>query len=250
MTRFEQKSVLVTGSTSGIGRSIAEAFAKEGAFVVITGRNEQRGEQTAASIVNQGGRATFVRSDLAAGGDAISVLADAALTASGGTIDILVNNAAALIPAQSLFDATEAQIDDALTVNVKVPFLLTAAITAPMIARGSGVVVNIGSVNGIVGMSVAALYGASKAALHSLTKSWAAELAPLGIRVNTVAPGPTMTDTNEPYWSVLQELSTDVPDGRPGTAHEVASAVLFLASDEAKHIHGATLTVDGGMTTR
>jgi NAD(P)-dependent dehydrogenase (short-subunit alcohol dehydrogenase family) len=196
-------------------------------------------------IDEEGGKAVFVHADLGAGGQAVRDLArDAA--AAAGPIDVLVNNAAALIPAQSMLEATEEQIDQALAVNIKAPFLLTAALVPSMVERGGGAVVNIGSVNGEVGMAVAALYGASKAGLHSLTKSWAAELAVKGVRVNTVAPGPTVTEHNLPYKQMFESYTTTHPQRRPGTAEEVAAAVVFLASDDATHIHGITLPVDGG----
>lgn len=247
---FEGKTVLVTGGTGGIGRAVSEAFGKAGAHVLITGRNAGYGEDLARRLQVDGVSVTFIRADLSGGGVAVRELASRALEAAGGTVDILVNNAAALVAGQSMLDATEEQIDEALAINVKVPFLLTAALVPAMILKGRGVVVNMGSMNGTVGMSIAALYGATKAGLHSLTKSWAAELASQGVRVNTVAPGPTLTELNEVSWPMQHAFTAGFPDGRPGTAAEVASAVLFLASDDAAHIHGATLPVDGGATTR
>jgi len=190
--------------------------------------------------------AHFVRADLAEGGRAAGHLAHAAVERLGGPVNVLVNNAALLIPAQSLTGVDEQMADMALAVNVKAPALLTAALVPAMIETGGGVVVNVGSINGAIGMSVAALYGATKAALHSLTASWAAELAAKGIRVNAVAPGPTMTEENAAFHEMLRDYAAASPDGRPGTSSEVADAVVFLASDEAAHIHGVILPVDGG----
>ncbi|MEV5012673.1 SDR family NAD(P)-dependent oxidoreductase [Streptomyces sp. NPDC004227] len=244
--RLAGRRALVTGSTSGIGRAVAEAIAREGATVIVAGRNGAEGAAVVDGITAEGGTAHFVAADLVGGAPAIeSLVANAAETA-GGVIDILVNNAAQLIPAQSLLDVDEALADQALAVNIKAPALLTKAVVPGMLDAGGGAVVNIGSVNGVVGMSVAALYGATKAALHSLTASWASELAAQGIRVNAVAPGPTMTPANASYHEMLSQLTAGVPDQRPGTGEEVAAAVVFLLSDEAAHIHGVVLPVDGG----
>jgi NAD(P)-dependent dehydrogenase (short-subunit alcohol dehydrogenase family) len=240
------RRALVTGGTHGIGRAIAEALADESALVVITGRSESEGVSAVAEIAARGGAARFVAADLSKGADAIERLAHEAAEAAGGPIDLLVNNAAQLIPAQSLLAVDETQVDRALAVNVKAPLLLTKALVPAMLTSG-GSVVNVGSVNGEVGMSVAALYGATKAALHSLTASWAAELASQGIRVNAVAPGPTMTPANADYHPQLRELTLAIPDRRPGTGAEVADAVVFLSSDAARHIHGVVLPVDGGL---
>jgi NAD(P)-dependent dehydrogenase (short-subunit alcohol dehydrogenase family) len=250
MTRLLGRSALVTGATGGIGRAIAEALAREGAMVVVTGRDAGRGAEVAGRIRDAGGRAEFVKADLATA-DGARLLADAALAAAGGTIDILVNNAAHILPAQSMMDATEDQIDAALALNVKVPFLLTAALVPGMVERGAGAVVNIGSVSGVHGKEGTALYGASKAALHSLTKSWAAELGPKGVRVNAIAPGPTATELNTAQMPMWEQLTaSSYPARRPGTAAEIADAVVFLAGDEASYVHGVLLPVDGGALTR
>jgi NAD(P)-dependent dehydrogenase (short-subunit alcohol dehydrogenase family) len=117
-----------------------------------------------------------------------------------------------------------------------------------MAERGSGAIVNVGSINGAVGMAHSALYSATKAAIHSLTKSWAAEYGSSGVRVNTVAPGPTITPILAAYADRIQQIVARVPSQRPSTPEEIAAAVAFLASDNAANIHGATLSVDGGLT--
>jgi NAD(P)-dependent dehydrogenase (short-subunit alcohol dehydrogenase family) len=239
------RHALVTGGTAGIGEAIAVRLADDGAHVVITGRRRPRGDAVARQIREAGGRATFIAADLAAGADAVAQLVHEVATAVG-EIDLLVNNAALLLPAKPFPQVTESDIQAVFAVNVVGPFLLTAALVPAMIARGSGVIVNVGSISGISGFAGGALYGASKAALHSLTRSWAVELAQQGVRVNTVVPGPTVSDTNTELHDALRQLASGHPAGRPAAAAEVAAAVSFLASDEASHIHGITLPVDGG----
>ncbi|GAA4586844.1 SDR family oxidoreductase [Planotetraspora phitsanulokensis] len=244
--RLHGRSALVTGSTDGIGVAIAQALAAEGAHVIVTGRNAEGGKQTVGSIEQAGGRATFVAADLGRGAAAIRELADAASEAAGGRLDILVNNAALLIDPAPTAEVEEELIDQALRVNVKAAFLLTGLIAPEMAARGSGTVINMGSINGLFGSAHSALYSATKATIHSLTKSWAAEYGPAGVRVNTVAPGPTLTEKISGIQDRLASMIAAMPSQRASTPAEVAAAVVFLASDDASNIHGATLSVDGG----
>jgi NAD(P)-dependent dehydrogenase (short-subunit alcohol dehydrogenase family) len=246
------RTALVTGSTDGIGAGIARALADAGAFVVVSGRSAARGEKVAAGIAERGGAAAFVGADLAGGAAAARALADAAQDAArdaaGRPIDILVNNAAMLIAPGPTAEIGEDLIDGALAVNVKSVMLLTGLIAPGMAARGHGAIVNVGSINGLVGMAGSALYSATKAAIHSLTKSWAAEYGPSGVRVNTIAPGPTMTERNAAFADRIAPIVERAPSGRMGTVDEVGRAVVFLASDDAANIHGATLSVDGGLS--
>ncbi len=245
--RLAGRGALVTGSTSGIGRAIAVAFAAEGARVVVTGRRSDLGASVVAEIRAKGGQAEFVAADLSSGGSTIADFVADAIAAAGGQLDVLVNNAAFLVPGGSTIGTAAELVDSVLELNIKVPFLLTAAVVPAMIERGGGVVVNVGSINGTTGMASAALYGASKAAVHSLTTSWAAEFGPHGVRVNTVAPGPTVVEWSEPIQDQLKGMVAGVPSGRMSEADEVAAAAVFLASDEASNVHGATIPVDGGM---
>ncbi|WP_433080866.1 SDR family NAD(P)-dependent oxidoreductase [Dactylosporangium sp. CA-052675] len=240
MSRLARRTALITGSTSGIGRAIAERFAAEGADVIVSGRRADLGAEVAAAI---GGRARFLPVDLAAGREAIEEFA-----ARAGDVDILVNNAAYLVGGRSTADTPEDVVDAALATNVKAPYLLTAALAPKMLARGSGAIVNIGSINALTGMPGSALYSASKAALHALTAAWAAEFGPHGVRVNTIAPGPTDVEWSTPIRPYLERIVATVPSRRLSSPAEIASAAVFLASDEAAHIHGATLAVDGGLT--
>ncbi len=246
--RLTGRTALVTGATSGIGRAIAIAFAAEGAHVIVSGRDTTRGAAVVDAIVTDGGRADFVAADLGDGASAVTALADAAVRLAGGRLDVLVNNAAQLIGSTPTVATDPDLVDRAFTVSVKAPFLLTATLAPAMLERGDGVIINIGSINGLVGMQGAALYGASKAALHSLTKSWAAEFAPSGVRVNTLAPGPTSTERNIASLTDHPVLAA-IPSGRMSTPAEVAAAAVFLASDDAANIHGSTLSVDGGFTS-
>jgi NAD(P)-dependent dehydrogenase (short-subunit alcohol dehydrogenase family) len=243
--RLQGRTALVTGSTDGIGAGIARTLAAEGAHVIVTGRDEIRGAKVAAEITGSGGAATFVRADLGGGAGARD-LAGAAQEIAGGPPDILVNNAAIVIAPAPTGEVGEELIDAALAVNVKAVILLTGLIAPGMAARGHGAIVNLGSINGLFGMAGSALYSATKAAVHSLTKSWADEYGPSGVRVNTVAPGPTVTEKTAAFADRIAPIIARVPSRRASTPEEVARAVAFLASDEASNIHGATLSIDGG----
>jgi NAD(P)-dependent dehydrogenase (short-subunit alcohol dehydrogenase family) len=246
--RLAGRKALVTGSTTGIGAAIAVALAAEGAFVVVSGRSEGRGGDVVARIEKDGGTAAFVKADLSAGSDAIGRFATEATNAAGGRIDVLVNNAALLLTPTPTAEVAQETVDEALAVSVRSVFLLTGLLAPPMAERGHGAVVNLGSISGLRGSAYSALYNTTKAAVHSLTTSWAAEYGPHGVRVNTVAPGPTLTEKVATMEERLTPILARMPSGRAGTPAEVASAVVFLASDEASQIHGATLTVDGGYT--
>src|SRR5579871_3813686 len=186
MNELTGKRALVTGGSSGIGRAAAEALAREGAHVLVTGRNEERGAEVVAAIEAAGGEAEFVRADLASAEEA------RALAERAGDVDILVNNAG-VFPAGPTHELPESAFDETFAVNVKAPFFLTAAIAPQMAARGGGAIVNVTTMVAEFGMAGLSAYGASKAAIALLTKAWAAEYGPLGVRVNAVSPGPTMT---------------------------------------------------------
>ncbi|WP_078294491.1 glucose 1-dehydrogenase [Mycobacterium sp. D16R24] len=243
-TRLSGRSALVTGSTGGLGVAIAKELAAQGAFVVVSGRNQSHGEAVVADIEVAGGRAAFVAADLGAGADEIHRAAATATEASGGRLDILVNNAASLQLPTPTGEVTAQTLRDAFEVNVFAPFLLTGII-APQMASG-GAIVNIGSITGLRGASGSAVYNASKAAIHSFTTSWADEFGPFGVRVNAVAPGPISTERQEEFAEHIAPVLSRLPSRRMSTPQEVAAAVAFLASDDASNIHGAILSVDGG----
>ena len=197
-----------------------------------------------AAIREAGGAADFVAADLL---DPASVrrLAQRALELGGGRVDILVNNAG-IFPFGPTTDVDEKDIDAVSAVNIKAPFMLVAELAPAMIAAGNGAIVNVTTMVANFGMAGMALYGSSKAALQLLTKAWAAEFGPRGVRVNAVSPGPTRTEGTVAMGDGLDQLASTTPAGRPGDAEDVADAIVFLASTNARQVHGAVLPVDGG----
>jgi NAD(P)-dependent dehydrogenase (short-subunit alcohol dehydrogenase family) len=235
------KKVLVTGATSGIGEATARVYAAAGADVAITGRDEQRGQQIVGSLVNDGLRAKFIRADLERFDDVQRLAQEVE------SVDVLINNAG-VFPFGATHEVDGELFDATFALNVKAPFFLTGAFAPRMAENGGGAIVNISTMVASFGAPGMALYGSTKAALELLTKAWAAEYGPQGVRVNALAPGPTRTPGTEPMGDGLDQLAATVPLGRPATAKEVANAALFLGSAEASYINGAVLAVDGGRT--
>ncbi len=240
------RTALVTGSTSGIGRATAVALAQRGAHVLVAGRDAARGTEVVDAIRADGGKADFVQGALH---DAASArdLARRATEAAGGQIDVLVNNAGggAFGPTagfdEGVFDAT-------FGTNVKAPFYLVGDIAPAMAGRGRGVIVNVVTMAAQFGMPGMAVYGASKAALTLMTKSWAAEFGPSGVRVNAVSPGPTRTPGSEMMGDALDQLAAQSPAGHVAMPEDIAAVIVFLASDDARYVQGALVDVDGGRT--
>jgi NAD(P)-dependent dehydrogenase (short-subunit alcohol dehydrogenase family) len=243
-TDLTGSTALITGSTSGIGKATAVQLAAIGAHVIVSGRDKTRGDAVVAGIRAAGGRADFVAADL---GDESSVrrLASRAAQAGGGHVDILVNSGG-IFPFGATADTAGDQIDEVFAVNVKAPYLLVAALAPAMAERGHGAIINITTMVSQFGMNGMGLYGSSKAALMLLTKSWAAEFGPAGVRVNAVSPGPTRTEGTIPMGDSLDQLAQGAPAGRVAQPEEIAAAITFLATEQASFIHGVLLPVDGG----
>ena len=241
---LDGRTALVTGGNSGIGRAIALDLAAHGAHVILTGRDVARGEEVVATIRANGGKADFVAASLSDEASA-RALAAQATDLGGGHVDVLVNNAG-IYPFGPTDAARETDFDAVYDVNVKAPFFLVAALAPGIAERGRGAIINISTMVAHYGQAQMALYGSSKAAINLLTKSWAAEYGPSGVRVNAVSPGPTRTEGTAPMGGALDELAATTPHGRPGQPEEIAAAVTFLAGDDAAYIHGAVLPVDGG----
>lgn len=229
------RRALVTGGTAGIGRAAADLLVRAGAEVVITGRDAERGVKAADAL-----GARFIAADLS---DLESVRA---LADSAGEVDILVNNAASF-PGAMTVDQDVASFERTFDTNVRGAYFLVAALVPGMVRRGGGSIVNVTSMVASKGVPGASTYSASKAALESLTRSWAAEFGRSGVRVNAVAPGPTATEGVVAEWGdTNDELGRALPLGRTAQPSEIAESVLFLASPRASFITGSTLHVDGG----
>lgn len=248
--RFANRVALVTGGTSGIGRAAAVLFAREGASVVVAGRNEERGRQVVAEIEAEGGKAIFVPCDVRLAADC-SRAVDEALRAYG-RLDVLFNNAGVFYP-HTVVDCTEEEWDLTVDISLKGTYLMSRFALPHMIAQGGGSIVNNASGWGLVGGNEAAAYCAAKGGVVLLTKAMAVDHARDGVRVNCVCPGDTETPMLEDdarqrgmSWVDYVADATDRPMGRLGQPEEVARAVLFLASDEASFITGVALPVDGG----
>jgi NAD(P)-dependent dehydrogenase (short-subunit alcohol dehydrogenase family) len=239
MKTFEGSTALVTGATAGIGYAIALELARQGAEVVVHGRNAERGAKAVQQIENAGGKARFVAADLSDADDVRRLAADA------GEVDILVNNAG-VYEFATTFESADGDFDAHFDTNVRAPYILVQKLVPGMVERGNGSVVNISSVVASTPSADAGLYGASKAALDLLTKLWADEFGAAGVRVNSIAPGPTETEGTSGFADLLEGLGRTRALQRIGQPDEIARAVAFIASPAASYINGVVLPVDGG----
>jgi NAD(P)-dependent dehydrogenase (short-subunit alcohol dehydrogenase family) len=255
---LKDKVAVVTGGGRGIGRAIAKTFAAEGASLVVTARSEKEIEEVSSEIQRAGGKSTSMIADVSRENDCEKIVRHARKTF--GAIHILVNNAGALGPVQPVERIAPPEWDEVIAVNLRGPFLLARLVLAEMYERGSGAILNIVSIAAKAAFQLNAPYAASKAGLIGLTHTLAAEAARKGVRVNALSPGPV------PETRMSQELGRGLAEyfhadseqlfkqmlggilqGRPQTADEIASAALFLVSDQSSAITGQTLNVDGGM---
>ncbi|MBY4013503.1 glucose 1-dehydrogenase [Rhodococcus fascians] len=254
MSRLTDKVAIVTGSGKGMGRAMATLFAAQGAAVAVTDVSEKNGVETVRLIEEQGGRAAFWRLDVSDEAEVSSVFEQ--VTAEFGKLDILVNNAGISGVDKPTHEVIEAEWDAVFAVDVKGVFFCTKHAIGHLRANGGGSIVNISSIYGLVGSHEMAPYHAAKGAVTIMTKKDAVTYGRDGIRVNSVHPGTILT----PFVRELAERSEgglrgylDImepkhPIGHVGEPEDVANAVLFLASDEARFVHGAALVVDGGYT--
>ena len=241
-TRLAGETALVTGSTSNIGRAIATAFAAEGARVVVSGRDAPWGGEVVGEIEAAGGPPSS-RSTWTAPWSPRARW----LRRPRGHLDILVNNAA-IYPPNNTAASDEALLDAMWALNVKAPFLLVAAIAPAMVANGGGAIINLGSWLARLGAHDACAYNATKGALETLTRDWAAAYGPSGVRVNAISPGVVRSPTFGGAPEGAEAAMHGTPAGRSMPPEAIAGAAVYLASNEATYVHGSVFDIDGGRT--
>jgi NAD(P)-dependent dehydrogenase (short-subunit alcohol dehydrogenase family) len=236
---LDGQKALVTGATSGIGKAVALRLGLDCAEVIVHGRDAQRGSEVVDAITAAGGNARFEAADLS---DADDVRRLAKVV---GDIDVLVNNGGFSVwGPTSDFDIDK--FDAMFATNVRAPFLLVGALAPGMAARGKGSIINLSSMAGRIGLAGAAAYGATKASMASMTRAWAAEYSPSGVRVNAIAPGPVYTEGSQD--DRIEALGATTLVDRAAQPEEIAEVVGFLASPRASYVTGAVVAADGGRT--
>jgi NAD(P)-dependent dehydrogenase (short-subunit alcohol dehydrogenase family) len=258
--RLRDKTVIITGAGSGLGRSAMELFAAEGANVVGCGRTQARGDETLDLLKDAGHKGMFVRADVSKADDVARVVDET--VAAYGRVDVLVNNASILFaPNQApgnlgtILDLTEQDWDELFAVNIKGVFLFCKEVIPRMIAQGGGTIVNVGSNTGVIGSPVLHGYSAAKGAVAQLTRNLAVAYARAGVRVNCLVAGGFESPIADQFLPVFEPLLNHPemrylwnPVGRIATAREVANSLLFLACDESSYIVGAEVHCDGGQS--
>jgi 3-oxoacyl-[acyl-carrier protein] reductase len=248
--RLKGKSAIVTGSATGIGKATAMLFAAEGARVIVSDIDEAPAREVVNAIGVQGGEAVFVKADISEAEDARQLIE--ATVRSFGRLDVLVNNAAVYRGDGNILGVTEQTWDKIIAVNLKGTYLCCKFAIAQMAQQGGGSIVNISSVNALIGFSLTA-YTASKGGVEAMTRLIAMEYAPKGIRVNSICPGTIMTENSIAVYSerpgLREEVTKMYRGGKLGAPRDIAECALYLASDAAAFVTGASLVVDGGLTS-
>jgi NAD(P)-dependent dehydrogenase (short-subunit alcohol dehydrogenase family) len=251
MMRLKEKAILVTGAGAGIGKGIAQAFAAEGAKVVVNDLNKETGNAVAKSIVENGGIASFVQGDTSKTADAQNMVKFAVDTY--GTLDVLLNNAGVEI-VKPLHEMTEDEWDSLMGVNLKGYFLLIKHSIPQMVAQGKGNIINLASAAALLGFPLLGAYCASKHGVYGLTRSLCLEVRQYNIRVNAICPAVIETDLGNRFVEAYKNFGVPVEEalanlqGRIGTVEEVTGAAVYLASDESSFVNGIALPIDGGAT--
>jgi NAD(P)-dependent dehydrogenase (short-subunit alcohol dehydrogenase family) len=249
MKRLEDKNAIVTGAAHGIGRAIAELYAEEGARVVLADIDEEAGEAAAEAIRRAGGQATFRKADVSSPDDAAGVVTLAA--GDSGRVDVLCNNAAYLGEFHAVVESTPDEWNRCIQVSLFGTHNFTKAVLPYMIARRNGSIVNVVSIQAMVGCPTSVAYTTVKSGLLGYTLSAAYDYGPQNVRVNALCPGPIQTRISpKPGQPAYEWQCAQTVLGRVGTPREVAYAAAFLASDEASYITGAVIPVDGGWTSK
>ncbi|WP_080146662.1 SDR family NAD(P)-dependent oxidoreductase [Marinilactibacillus piezotolerans] len=241
--KLENKVALIIGGTSGIGEATAKRFAKEGAKVVVAGRNEEKGNRIASEIKQDNGEAIYVKVDTTKKED----LQDAVKSIKDAyeTIDILYNGAGIHDSYKTVLDTEESDYDKLMEVNVKGPYLATKEVLPIFVEKGKGTIINVGSQATFAAGPGGSAYVTSKHAIFGFTKQLSYDFGHKGIKSNLLAPGFIRTPMTE---GIEEDRLKDIPDERAGTPEEIAAAAVFLASEDSNYMQGASLTLDGGWT--
>jgi NAD(P)-dependent dehydrogenase (short-subunit alcohol dehydrogenase family) len=254
MGRVQDKVCIVTGAGSGIGKATAIRLAEEGGKVICVDLNLESAQVTAQEILEMNGMAIAVKADVGKV-EQVNAFVECSLE-TWGRVDVLINNAGVNLPGV-FHEVSDATINLTLDVNVKGPMFASRAVIPHMLKQGSGSIVNISSVNGLVSEPFLAVYSASKGAVVMLTRGIALDYASRGIRCNCICPGWVDTPINHAHAAMmggLEKIYANIgqfqPIGRPGEPREIAHLALFLASDEASFITGSVISADGGMTAQ